>query len=279
MRAAADFHQKKVGATNEKRKGYGAPFASRRRAETGDIAVNEILERRLFDRRLFLATALAFPLIVIAGFGRTYYLKGFFGVPPLASQLVHLHGLLMTLWVALFGTQVWFISSKRIRLHQRLGYSGIGLAVLIVAVGFVTALRAAKYGAASFPPGVSPLAFLIVPVFDLLMFGILFGGAVYYRKKPAEHKRLMLLTVINFLPPAVARIPIAQLQALGPLWFFGFPTALALLCLGLDRWWNARLNRIFLAGAVALIASYVLRLMLMTTDAWMQLARWLTSFV
>jgi hypothetical protein len=245
----------------------------------GDIAVTESLNRHPFDRRLFMVAAIAFPLIVLAGFGRTYYLKGLFDVPPLASMLVHLHGLLMTAWVALFATQVWFISSKRIRQHQRLGYGGIALAVLIIAVGFITALRAGKYGAASTPRGVSPLSFLLVPLFDLLMFAILFGGAVYYRKKSAEHKRLMLLTAVNFLPPAVARIPIEPLQALGPLWFFGFPATLALLCIGLDTWRNAKLNKIFIAGTVLLIASYVVRLMLMGTDAWMQAARWLTGFV
>jgi hypothetical protein len=242
-------------------------------------ALNEALDRRVFDRRLFMAAAIAFPLIVLAGFGRTYYFKGFFDVPPLASLLVHLHGLLMTAWVALFMTQVWFVSSRRIRLHQRLGYSAIALAVLIVAVGFVTAVRAAKFGAASTPPGISPVAFLIVPLFDLLMFAVLFGGAVYYRKKPAQHKALMLLTAVNFVPPAIARIPIAALQAAGPLWFFGFPTAIALVCLGLETWRHGRLNRVFLAGTLLLIASYVVRLALMPTAAWMQIAVWLTSFV
>jgi hypothetical protein len=237
------------------------------------------LERRQFDRRLFMTTAIMFPLIVIAGFARTYYLRGFFGAPPLASWVVHMHGMLMTTWVGLFVTQVWFISSRRVRLHQRLGYGGIALAVAIIAVGCITAVRAAKFGAASTPPGVSPLGFLIVPVFDLLMFAILFGAAVYYRKKPAEHKRLMLLTAINFLPPAIARIPIAVLQALGPVWFFGLPTLLVLFCLTLDTWRNRNLNRIFLGGALLLIASYVVRLALMGTAAWMHVAAWLTSFV
>ena len=244
-----------------------------------EMPVNQTLPRHLFDRRLFLTAAIGFPLIVLAGFGRTYYFKGLFDAPPLASNLVHFHGLLMTACVALFATQVWFIASKRIRLHQRLGYAGIGLGALIIAVGGVTAIRAAKYGAASTPPGVSPLAFLLVPLFDLLMFAIFFGGAIYYRKKSATHKRLMLLTALNFLPPAVARIPIAQLQAVGPLWFFGLPAALALLCLGWDTWRHATLNKVFLAGTVLLIASYVVRLMLMSTDAWMQTALWLTGFV
>jgi hypothetical protein len=225
-----------------------------------------------------MTTAVVFPLIVVAGFARTYYLRGFFGTPPLPSWVVHAHGLLMTAWVALFVTQVWFISSRRVRLHQRLGYGGIGLAIAIITVGLITAVRAAKYGSASTPPGVSPLGFMIVPIFDLLMFAIFFGGAVYYRKKPTEHKRLMLLTALNFVPPAVARIPIVPLQALGPLWFFGLPTLLALVCLTLDTWRNRQVNVIFLSGALLLIASYVVRLAVMGTATWMHVATWLTSF-
>ena len=104
------------------------------------------LERRLFDRRLYLAAATLFPLIVVLGFGRTYYLKGLFGTPPLPSTLVHLHGLVMTAWVVLFVVQVRLVSSKRIHLHQRLGYTGIALGALILATGFPTALRAANTG-------------------------------------------------------------------------------------------------------------------------------------
>ena len=84
--------------------------------------MNESLERRLFDRRLFMAASITFPLIVLAGFGRTYYVRGLFNAPPLPSSLVHLHGLLMTAWVVLFVTQVRFIASHRIQLHRRPGF-------------------------------------------------------------------------------------------------------------------------------------------------------------
>jgi len=234
---------------------------------------------RSFDRRFFAVTAIAFTLVVLAGFARTYYLKPYFGGPPLPSVFVHIHGLLMTAWIALFATQVWLISSRQVRVHQRLGYAGVGLAVLIVAAGLVTALRAGKYGASSFPPNIPALAFMAVPLFDLLMFAMLFGGAVYYRKKPAAHKSLMLLTAINFVPPALARIPIAPLLNLGPVWFFGCPTLVILICLGIDWRRRGRINPVFLAGSVLLIASYPIRLMLMGTAAWMQLAVWLTSVI
>jgi len=234
---------------------------------------------RSFDRRFFAVTAIAFTLVVLAGFARTYYLKPYFGGPPLPSVFVHIHGLLMTAWIALFATQVWLISSRQVRVHQRLGYAGVGLAVLIVAAGLVTALRAGKYGASSFPPNIPAPAFMAIPLFDLLMFAMLFGGAVYYRKKPAAHKSLMLLTAINFVPPALARIPIAPLLNLGPVWFFGFPTLVILICLGIDWRRRGRINPVFLAGSVLLIASYPIRLMLMGTAAWMQLAVWLTSVI
>ena len=120
---------------------------------------------------------------------------------------------------------------------------------------------------------------MAIPLFDLLLFSVLFGGAVYYRKRPAAHKSLMLLTAINFLPPAIARIPIAPLQNLGPLWFFGLPTVLVLVCLGIDWRRRGQINPVFLAGSLLLIASYPIRMMLMGTAAWMQFALWLTSFV
>jgi hypothetical protein len=234
---------------------------------------------RSFDRRLFAFSAVAFTLLVLVGFARTYYLKTYFGGPPLPSLLVHVHGLLMTMWVALFATQVWLISSRQVRVHQRLGSAGVGLAVLIVATGLLTAMRAGKYGSPATPPNIPVLVFMAVPLFDLLMFSVLFGAAVYYRKRPAAHKSLMLLTAINFLPPAVGRIPIAPLQNLGPIWFFGLPTVLVLICLAIDWRRRGQLNMVFLAGSALLIASYPVRLALMGTGAWMQFALWLTSFV
>src|SRR5262245_39514062 len=120
---------------------------------------------RSFDRRFFTFTALAFTFVVLAGFARTYYLKAYFGGAPLPSLMVHLHGLLMTAWVALFATQVRLISSRQVRVHQRLGYAGVGLAVLIVGAGLVVAIRAGKYGSPSMPPNIPSQAFMAIPLF------------------------------------------------------------------------------------------------------------------
>jgi hypothetical protein len=241
--------------------------------------MNDAATRHQFDRRMFLAAAITFPLLVLIGFASTYYARPLVALPALPSTLVYIHGLLMTAWVALFVVQVRLISAKRIRLHQRLGYAGIGLAGLIIVTGIPTALRAGKYGSASFPPDIPSQAFLLIPVLDLLLFALFFGGAVYYRRRAAPHKRLMLLTAVNFLPPAIARLPIPSLQAFGPLFFFGLPSVLLLLCVWLDAKWHGRVSGIFLGGSLLLIGSYVGRLLLMGTATWMSIAGWLTSFV
>jgi hypothetical protein len=243
------------------------------------MAIREFPDKRALEHKFFWVVAIGFPLIVLAGFARTYFLKGFFDAPAVPSMLVHTHGLLMSLWVALFIIQTYLISSKRIRIHQKLGYAGLALATLVVFSGVATAIAAAKRGGGNAaPPDIPPLSFLAVPLFDMVVFALLFGAAVYFRKQAANHKRLMLLTVLNFLPPAVARIPLSFVTAGGPLVFFGVPDVLAIVFVIADTWRNKKLNRVFLAGAILLIASHPLRIIISMTDAWVRFAEWLTSF-
>jgi hypothetical protein len=241
-------------------------------------------DRLAFDRRLFRLAAVAFPLLVLVGFARTYYLKGAFGTPPLPVG-VHVHGLAMTAWVLVFVAQVSLIATRRVRLHQRLGYASIALAVIVVMSGLRTALAAAKYGPAVVlaPEGpvatIPPLQFLAIPFFDVVVFACLFAGAIAYRRAPAAHKGLMLLGAINFLPPALARVPSAALTALGPFFFFGLPTALVLAYL-LVQWRRGHpVPRPVIAGAALLVGSYPLRLWLAGTDAWLGAAHWMTQLV
>lgn len=242
------------------------------------MAVSQAALIRIREKRFYMFAAVLFALAVVIGFARTYYLKAFFDVPPLSSHLVQIHGGVMSAWVALFMTQVLLVRTKNIRVHQSLGFIGVGLAVLIILSGFFTAIAAGKNGAMSFPPDVPRLSFLAIPIFDLAIFAILFAGAVYYRKKAAIHKRLMLLTAIGFLPPALARFPIPGILELGPLFFFGVPSLVAIFALGYDTWHIGKLNRVFLAGTVLLVASYPLRIVFSGTETWLGFATWLTGF-
>jgi hypothetical protein len=241
------------------------------------MADSALPRRANHDHRFFWITAIVVILAVLIGFGPTFYLKQFFGNPPIARSIIWIHGFVMAAWVALFTLQVYFISSKKIKLHQKLGWFGLGLGVLVFAVGLMVAVSAAKYGTASAPAGIPPLEFMIVPFGDMFVFAILFGAAVYYRKNSPNHKRLILLTMINFIPPAIARFPGGLTDSFGPLWFYGVPTIITIALIVLDTWYNRKLNKVFLFAGIFLIAAMWIRLPLMSTPAWLGFAQWLTQ--
>jgi len=241
------------------------------------MADNALPRRVNHDHRFFWITAIAVIVAVLIGFGPTFYLKQFFGNPPIARSIIWIHGLVMAAWVILFTVQVFFISSKKIKLHQKLGWFGVGLSLLVFGVGLMVAVSAAKYGTASAPAGIPPLEFMIVPFGDMVVFAILFGAAVYYRKNSPNHKRLMLLTMINFVPPAIARFPGGLTDSFGPLWFYGVPTIITIAIIALDTWYNRKLNKVFLFAGIFLIVGMWIRLPIMSTPAWLGFAQWLTQ--
>jgi hypothetical protein len=229
------------------------------------------------DRRLYIWAAALIPVIVLAGFARSYYLKGFFGTPPLPSVLVQLHGLVMTSWVVLFVIQVSLVATGRTKTHQRLGVFGALLAALIVIVGVLTGIFGAARGATPGPPA---LQFLIVPLVDMLVFAVLVGTALYLRRSRLDiHNRLMLLAAVNLLAPAIARIPLHFIEAGGPLAFFGLTDLCLLACVAFDTVKNRRLHPVFLWGTLSIIASQPLRLMLAGTDVWLRFATALVGLV
>jgi len=227
------------------------------------------------DRRLSMWVAALVPVIVLIGFARTYYLKGFFGNPPLPGLLVHLHGLVMTTWVVLFVTQVSLVATGRTRTHQRLGILGAVLAVLLFIVGILTGIAGAARGASPGPPA---LQFLVIPLGDMLVFAILVGTALYFRRSRLDvHKRLMLLAAVNLLAPAIARIPLHFIATGGALAFFGLTDLCLLACVGFDTIRNRRLHPAFLWGTLFIVAFQPLRLMLAGTDVWMRFATMLVG--
>jgi hypothetical protein len=239
------------------------------------MAMNSGIQTTRKDRRMYIWFAALMPFIVLAGFARSYYLKGFFGFPALPSLLVHIHGIVMTSWVVLFVTQVTLVATGRTKTHRRLGVFGAILAVLIVIVGVLTAIAGAARGATPGPPA---LQFLAVPLFDMLAFAILVGTALYMRRRRLDiHKRLMLLAAVNLLAPAIARIPLHFIETGGPLAFFGLTDLFLLACVGFDTIKNRRLHPAFLWGALLIIASQPLRLMLSGTDIWLRFATMLVG--
>lgn len=238
------------------------------------MSADTTTQRSGFDRRFSTWVAITTAVIVFIGFARTYYLKGVFGTPALSSGLVHLHGIVMTLWFALFVVQVRLIAAHRTDLHRRVGVVGALLAVLVLVVGVATAIFAAKRG---FTPGPPPLVFLAIPLGDMLVFAVLVSLGIYFRRRRDIHRRLMLLSCVGILGAAMARIPLGFFETGGPLVFFGMTDLCVLACVVFDTVKNRRLHPAFGWGILFIVASQPLRLMLTSTAVWMQFATWLTA--
>ena len=224
-------------------------------------------------RSLYYVVALATLFLVFAGFARTYYLKGLFDTPGL-PPLVHLHGFVMTGWFALLFIQAYLVSTDRTAVHRRLGIAAAGWAVLVLVVGFATAIHAARRG---FTPGPPPLVFLVVPLMDLLVFGSLTGAALRYRRRSDIHRRLMLMGSVAILAPAISRLPLAPIQTGGLPVIFGSLLVAATACVAYDTWRHRRLHPAFGWSLLAVVASVPLRVALGGTPAWQRFAAWLIS--
>jgi hypothetical protein len=186
---------------------------------------------------------------------------------------VHLHGALFTGWVLLFIAQTALVASHRVAVHRRLGWAGTALAAAMILVGTSTAVATAKRGGA--PPGVDPLAFLAIPIFDMLLFATFVTAALVLRRNRETHKRLMLLAYISIIVAAVARLP--GLLPLGPLAFFGLGYFLLVVAVAYDLVSRRRVHRVYLWGGALMVASVPLRLMIADTGSWRAFAQMLTK--
>lgn len=171
------------------------------------------LKTRGFAHRLFFVLmASAVIVVVFVGFAPTFYLRSSFPQRRSMSLLLHVHGIVFSAWVSLFLVQTVLIARGARRLHQRLGWIGVGLAaamVMLVFAAMVEELRRVR----GFPP--PPLA-ISLSLFDIVVFASLVGAAVRYRRRPDWHKRLMLSATIILLGAPMFRLTLHFLGVSDP---------------------------------------------------------------
>jgi hypothetical protein len=231
-----------------------------------------------YDRLFYCAMAAAMALTVLAGFGPTYYLRFLSGGPTttisggLFTTAVHVHGALFTAWVLLFVVQTTLVARRQVAVHRRLGFAGVALAAAMVGVGAYTAIEGAARGSA--PPVVDPLAFLAIPLFDIVLFATFVTTAVVLRRDKESHKRLMLLAYVSIIVAAVARLPGVLLW--GPPAFFGLAALFIVPGAVYDRVSRGQVHRVYVWGGALFVVSIPVRLLISGTAAWRAFAEFVT---
>jgi hypothetical protein len=237
------------------------------------------LESRRYDRLFYGGMAALLALTVFAGFSATYYLPIVTGAPKATfsgrpfTWLVHVHAVLFTSWVVLFVVQTALVARRRVAIHRRLGVAGAVVAGMMVVVGTALAVEAAAHGAA--PPGIDALAFLAIPIFDMVLFTIFVVAALARRRDTETHKRLMLMAYISIVVAAVARLP--GVIALGPPGFFGLTFVFVVIAGIFDFLTRRRVHKAYLWGGAIFFVSQPLRLFISGTDTWHAIAQAVTQ--
>jgi len=221
-----------------------------------------------FNASTYLALALTIAFIVAFGFGQTFSRSVLHPkFPPPA--ILHVHIGMFSAWVLLLVMQAALIRLKRRKWHRQLGFAGIALGASMPVVGVATAIQMAQFHSATgHPHAVSSLA---VPFSDMLAFSTAFSLAIYWRRNPAFHARLMLLASCALTGAAFARFP----EWLVPNRFsYVAVEMLVILVMSLDWRSTRRIHPVFGCGLpfLAAIHATAMWLFIDAPPAWVTIA-------
>jgi len=213
--------------------------------------------------------AVALLITAVAGFGRSYFFKPVLASPPL-SPLLHLHGIVFTAWLVLLIVQSGLIRAHRVDLHKRLGIAGALLAAAMVVLGIMVAVTAARHGKSA--GGLAPLAFMIFPFGQTVMFGGFVGVGLWKRRQPELHRRLILLGSITLMTPAISRLVHEQAVLASLL-------TLIFVVVAMFHDWRSRrrVHPLYIVGFLILLLSGPGRAALAETPVWQNFAQWLVG--
>jgi hypothetical protein len=215
--------------------------------------------------------ALVTAAIVAIGFSPTFFVRSA-SLPPL-PQLLIIHGIVFSTWIALFITQTSLIAANRRDIHRKLGMVGACVAVTMIVLMSMAAVQSLRLGHAPVKD-LDPRSFFAIPARDIVTFAILASSAILLRRNPETHKRLMILATIDIVDAAIARFPIDAITTYGPPAFYAIQDLLIVAAMIYDYRTRGRVHRAYKWGAALIILSQPLCLAISGTRPWLSFADW-----
>lgn len=224
------------------------------------------------DRIFFPFMCMVFLVTVWLGFSKTYYAAGMMRA-HLPAPIIHVHAAVMTLWLLTLAVQTSLVSIRRIKLHIAVGLWGFGLAASILPIGMLAAVNALRRDMTPPGSGLSPLTFFIVPISALLSFAVLAAWSYAVRRKPEQHKRLILLATIPLLDAAIGRFPFTLGIATTPLAQFLLLSSLPATMVVYDILSRNAVQRVTWISSLMLVLMWLTRIPVANSVVWQAFAR------
>lgn len=238
-------------------------------------------ERQREHHAFYMAMAALLLALSVGGFGTSYLLPASAGA-NVGPAVIHLHAFFGFSWLLLFLIQTALIATNRSTAHQALGLFGIALATAFVFTGIMVATRTMQVGVEL---GLTNPAktFAVFPITIMVLFAGFFAAAVANIRRPALHRRLMLIASIMTMPPAAGRVlgqlvleddlP-RQIMGAAPVSLAGGTIAslsadvLLLTAIVCDWRMRGRPHPVYLYSLAIILSVQIARLPLSQTSAW-----------
>jgi len=158
------------------------------------------------DQYFYLLMSVLIALITAYGFGRSIGERLLHPALP-RPKVLYVHAALFSGWVAFFIVQSALVRSGNVRWHRLTGWVGGAMGAVVMVVGIWTAITMARFDSLQLHYRYADLS-LLISLYDMSAFAIPFGLAVYWRRKPELHRRLMLISMCALMAAAFGRFPI-----------------------------------------------------------------------
>jgi len=171
-------------------RGYGAQQVSRAAArDVGFFARPRI--RAFLSRYFYFCMALLMGGLALLAFSRTADARLLHARPP-RPLLLWLHAAAFSAWIVLFIVQSALVRVRKVSVHRALGWLGAGLAATMVVSGFIVSVVMLRFDMTVLHlKNVAP--FLAILWCDMIIFGACMTLAIYFRKRPEYHRRLVFM--------------------------------------------------------------------------------------
>jgi hypothetical protein len=194
----------------------------------------------LLDQYFYFFMSLLIPAVVVYGFSFTVGKNLIHPVIP-RPLILYIHAAVFSGWLLFFMLQSALVRSNNVHWHRRAGWFGAALGVVIPVLGVSTSITMGRFNILRLHSTRAESA-LMIPLFDMVAFTGTFALAIYWRKKPEFHRRLILVATCALTAASFGRFPKWLLPS---ELFYGGVDLLILLGVVRDMIVNRSIHRVY----------------------------------
>jgi hypothetical protein len=222
--------------------------------------------KTFLSRYFYFSMTLLMAVLALWAFSHTVDAGLLHAAPP-RPLLLWFHAAAFMAWIAIFVAQSVLVRTHKVRIHRTLGWVGAGLAAFMVVSGFAVSNVMIRFESTVLHRNVT--SFLAILWCDMIIFGTCIALAIYFRKKPEYHRRLVFLASCQLMQAIFVRFDYLGAHGLY------FPALDLLIVAGIarDLIIDGRVNRIYIHAFPSLLALQAFATYLQRVDpSWWQAA-------